>query len=263
MALAQDPVLCGVKLIAEPWDLGPGGYQSGGFPRGWMEWNDRFRDSMRRFWLGWQHQSRQRHRLRPARRLRAAPVRLQRPVPGASGARRRHRSTTWCRTTASRLRDLVSYNNRHNEANGEDNRDGHAETLSFNCGFEGRDRRRRHPGAARQAAARAAGLHAAQPGHADAGGRRRAGPDPGRQQQPVQPGQRHHLARLAGRRRRPDRIHGPAAANCAARRCRSGPTGTAATTTRWACATCAGCGPTARPWSRATGTTAPAARWPA
>ena len=56
MALAQDPVLCSIKLIAEPWDLGPGGYQSGGFPRGWMEWNDRYRDSMRKFWLGWHHE---------------------------------------------------------------------------------------------------------------------------------------------------------------------------------------------------------------
>lgn len=136
MALEQDPVLSTVKLIAEPWDLGPGGYQSGGFPRGWMEWNDRFRDAMRRFWLGWQHQPDTVHGLGTrgdfALRLcgssdlfqaaRRSPLESVNYVVSHDGFS---------------LRDLVSYNNRHNEANGENNRDGHAENLGFNCGIEG------------------------------------------------------------------------------------------------------------------------------
>jgi glycogen debranching enzyme GlgX len=136
MALAQDPVLCGVKLIAEPWDLGPEGYQSGGFPRGWMEWNDRYRDSMRKFWLGWQYQSGngQAFGLRGDFALRLCGssdmFQAQRRPPQASvNYVASHDGFT--------LRDLVSYNNRHNLANGENNRDGHSETLSFNCGFEG------------------------------------------------------------------------------------------------------------------------------
>ncbi|MEO8543292.1 MAG: glycogen debranching protein GlgX [Burkholderiaceae bacterium] len=136
MALAQDPALSGVKLIAEPWDLGPGGYQSGGFPRGWMEWNDRYRDGMRRFWLGWHYQpgNGQEYGLRGdfALRLCGSSDMFQagrRPPQASVNYVVSHDGFT--------LRDLVSYNNRHNQANGENNRDGHAETLSFNCGFEG------------------------------------------------------------------------------------------------------------------------------
>jgi len=136
MALAQDPVLCGVKLIAEPWDLGPGGYQSGGFPRGWMEWNDRFRDSMRRFWLGWQHPHGGGQAFGPrgdfALRLCGSSDMFQadrRPPQASVNYVASHDGFT--------LRDLVSYNHRHNLANGEDNRDGHADNLSFNCGVEG------------------------------------------------------------------------------------------------------------------------------
>ena len=136
MALAQDPVLCNVKLIAEPWDIGPGGYQLGGFPGGWMEWNDRFRDSMRRFWLGWhfEPESTNRPGLRGDFALRLC---------GSSDifqARRRAPLASVNYVVAHdgfTLRDLVSYNNRHNHANGEDNRDGHGNNLSFNCGYEG------------------------------------------------------------------------------------------------------------------------------
>lgn len=136
MALAQDPVLCGIKLIAEPWDLGPGGYRSGGFPRGWMEWNDRYRDSMRRFWLGWQHQSGngQAYGQRGdfALRLSGSSDLFQ------AGGRTPLASVNYVVShDGFTLRDLVSYNQRHNQANGENNRDGHAENLSFNCGFEG------------------------------------------------------------------------------------------------------------------------------
>ena len=126
-ALAQDPVLSTVKLIAEPWDIGPGGYQVGGFERGWLEWNDKFRDTLRAFWLGGTG-TRGDFALR---------------LCGSSDVYQpRHRSP--CESVnyvvshdGFTLRDLVSYNQRHNEANGEQNRDGHGNNLSFNCGVEG------------------------------------------------------------------------------------------------------------------------------
>ncbi len=126
-ALAQDPVLAGVKLIAEPWDLGPGGYQGGHFPRGWLEWNDVFRDTMRGFWLGAPVT-----RGEFAQRLAASADRFQgaRRVPGESvNYIVSHDGFT--------LRDLVSHDLRHNEANGQDNRDGQRHNLSWNCGVEG------------------------------------------------------------------------------------------------------------------------------
>ena len=136
MALAQDPVLRAVKLIAEPWDLGPDGYQCGQFPRGWMEWNDRFRDGMRHFWLRWHaepgHEEHQGLRGMFARRLCGSDdlFRTRQRLPGAS-------VNYVVSHDGFSLRDLVSYNRRHNEANGENNQDGHADTLSFNCGVEG------------------------------------------------------------------------------------------------------------------------------
>jgi glycogen debranching enzyme len=125
--VAQDPVLAGVKLIAEPWDIGPGGYQLGQFPTGWLEWNDRFRDTMRAFWLGGDCT-----RGEFARRLCAsADLFQQRQRAPASSVNYivSHDGFT--------LRDLVSYELRHNQPNGEDNRDGHARNLSWNCGREG------------------------------------------------------------------------------------------------------------------------------
>ena len=136
VAMAQDPVLSRVKMIAEPWDTGPGGYQVGGFPRGWLEWNDKFRDSMRRFWV-----------------LGAAASDTQ-PVGCSRGdfamrlcgssdlyQERRRAPAKSVNYVVSHdgftLRDLVSYNLRHNQANGEGNRDGHRDNLSFNCGCEG------------------------------------------------------------------------------------------------------------------------------
>ncbi len=125
--LAQDPVLAGAKLIAEPWDIGPGGYQLGQFPTGWLEWNDRFRDTVRAFWLGGDCT-----RGDFARRLCASSDlfehRLRAPASSLNYVVSHDGFT---------LRDLVSYNERHNQANGEDNRDGHAHNLSWNCGFEG------------------------------------------------------------------------------------------------------------------------------
>lgn len=126
-AMAQDPVLAQVLLIAEPWDIGPGGYRLGEFPPGWMEWNDRFRDTQRGFWL---HQSASLGEY--ARRFAASSddFRHDGRAPTASvNFVTAHDGFT--------LRDLLSYNKRHNLANGEDNRDGHGHNLSRNCGVEG------------------------------------------------------------------------------------------------------------------------------
>lgn len=126
-ALAQDPLLSRLKMIAEPWDVGPGGYQLGGFPAGWLEWNDRFRDSMRAFWI---EGSRTRGEF--AQRL-AASSDIFQP---------RHRAPAESVNyvvshDGFTLADLVSYAHRHNEANGEHNRDGHGHNLSGNFGVEG------------------------------------------------------------------------------------------------------------------------------
>ncbi len=126
-AVAQDPVLRGCVLIAEPWDLGPGGYHVGGFPPPWLEWNDRFRDTQRGFWL--------RHlgtRGEFATRLAGSS--------DAFSPQRREPTSSVNFITAHdgfTLRDLVSYAQRHNQANGEDNRDGNAHNLSINNGVEG------------------------------------------------------------------------------------------------------------------------------
>jgi glycogen operon protein len=125
-AVAQDPVLAGLKLIAEPWDVGPGGWCLGDFPQGWLEWNDRFRDGMRGFWLG--HTPRGEF----ARRLAgSSDIFHTRHRPPAESVNfiTAHDGFT--------LRDLVSYNHKHNDANGEGNRDGHAHNHSWNCGAEG------------------------------------------------------------------------------------------------------------------------------
>jgi glycogen operon protein len=125
--VAQDPVLAGVKLIAEPWDIGPGGYQLGQFPQRWVEWNDRYRDAMRAWWLGGDCR-----RGEFARRLCASADLFQQRGRAPSASLNyvvSHDGFT--------LRDLVSFEQRHNQANGENNRDGHGHNLSWNCGFEG------------------------------------------------------------------------------------------------------------------------------
>ena len=126
-AILQDPLLSDVKMIAEPWDLGPDGYRLGRFYPGWSEWNDRFRDDVRAFWL-------------------------TRESGSGALAQRMSGSSEIFRTTGRSpqasinfitahdgftLRDLVSYQNKHNEKNGEWNRDGHNHNLSWNCGAEG------------------------------------------------------------------------------------------------------------------------------
>jgi glycogen debranching enzyme GlgX len=129
-AVAQDPVLSRVKMIAEPWDIGPGGYQVGGFPRGWLEWNDHFRDAMRSFWVhaGSPTNTRGDFALRLCGSSDLYQPRLRAPSESVNYVVSHDGFT---------LRDLVSYNQRHNQANGEDNRDGHGHNLSFNCGAEG------------------------------------------------------------------------------------------------------------------------------
>jgi len=125
--IQQDPVLSQVKLIAEPWDLGEGGYQVGNFPGGWTEWNGRYRDLVRRFWRGDDGQVSE-----LASRL-AGSSDLY-----AQGGRRPYASINFLAShDGFTLRDLVSYQAKRNEANGEGNRDGEANNLSWNCGVEG------------------------------------------------------------------------------------------------------------------------------
>ncbi len=126
-AIRQDPVLSAVKLIAEPWDLGSGGYQIGGFPPGWSEWNGRYRDLVRRYWKGDAGQV----------------AELASRLTGSADIFDRRGRRPWASinfVTAHdgfTLADLVSYNDKHNDANGEDNRDGANDNDSWNGGCEG------------------------------------------------------------------------------------------------------------------------------
>jgi isoamylase len=123
----QDPVLSQVKLIAEPWDLGEGGYQVGKFPVGWAEWNDRYRDAVRSYWKG----------------DGGVMGELGYRITGSSdlyaqSGRRPYASINFVTAhDGFTLHDLVTYNDKHNEANGEDSRDGTDNNRSWNCGVEG------------------------------------------------------------------------------------------------------------------------------
>jgi isoamylase len=123
---SQDPVLSAVKLIAEPWDCGPGGYQVGRFPPGWAEWNDQFRDTARDFWRG-----------------ESAAAEIAPRLYGSADlfdhlGRKPYASVNFITAhDGFTVNDLVSYNERHNEANGEENRDGQSHNRSWNCGAEG------------------------------------------------------------------------------------------------------------------------------
>jgi len=120
-------VISRVKLIAEPWDVGEGGYQVGNFPPGWTEWNGKYRDAVRRFWRGDQ----------------GTLPELATRLAGSSdlyssSGRQPHASVNFVTAhDGFTLADLVTYTAKHNEANGEDNRDGESNNLSFNCGVEG------------------------------------------------------------------------------------------------------------------------------
>jgi isoamylase len=123
----QDPIINQVKLIAEPWDVGPGGYQVGNFPVGWAEWNGKYRDTVRRFWKGVGGQAAElAYRLSGSSDL------------YASSGRRPHASINFVTAhDGFTLNDLVSYESKHNEANGEGNRDGDNNNESMNFGVEG------------------------------------------------------------------------------------------------------------------------------
>ena len=126
-AVRQDPVLSQVKLIAEPWDTGENGYQLGNFPPGWAEWNDQYRDTVRAFWKGDQS-------MLPA---------FAASLTGSAEQFDKRGRRPWASVNfvtahdGFTLMDTVSYNDKHNEANQEDNRDGHSHNLSWNCGVEG------------------------------------------------------------------------------------------------------------------------------
>ena len=123
----QDPVISKVKLIAEPWDIGPGGYQVGGFPSLWAEWNGKYRDSMRKFW-----KDRGNIIGEFATRISGSPDLYE------SNGRRPHSSINYITShDGFTMYDLVSYNSKHNEANGEDNKDGTDDNISENFGIEG------------------------------------------------------------------------------------------------------------------------------
>jgi glycogen operon protein len=126
-ACRQDPVLSQVKLIAEPWDIGPGGYQVGAFPPGWAEWNDKFRDTVRSYWRG------------DGGKLPDLATRLSasRDLFDERGRKPWASVNFITAHDGFTLHDLVSYNEKHNEANGEDNRDGHSNNHSWNHGAEG------------------------------------------------------------------------------------------------------------------------------
>ncbi|MFD2738017.1 glycogen debranching protein GlgX [Sulfitobacter aestuarii] len=143
-AIRQDPVLQTVKMIAEPWDTGPNGYQLGNFPPVWAEWNDRYRDDVRAFWRGDGGMMRK----------------VSDGLLGSAGTFAHDGRRPWSSINfitahdGFTLMDLVSYDHKHNEENGEDNNDGHDHNLSWNCGAEGptddpainalRDRQRRN-----------------------------------------------------------------------------------------------------------------------
>jgi glycogen operon protein len=125
-AVGQDPGLGTVKLIAEPWDVGPGGYQVGSFPPGWAEWTDKFRDDVRDAWRG----------EGPITRL--APRLLGSPDNFNHHGRRAYACVNFIAAhDGFTLNDVVTYNEKHNEANGEENRDGSSNNHSWNCGVEG------------------------------------------------------------------------------------------------------------------------------
>ncbi len=126
-ACRQDPILSTVKLIAEPWDTGPGGYQVGGFPPGWAEWNDRFRDTARSYWRGEE----------------GMVPDLATRLSGSSDKFNHRGRRPWASVNfitahdGFTLNDLVSYDDKHNDANSESNKDGSSNNRSWNCGVEG------------------------------------------------------------------------------------------------------------------------------
>ena len=191
--IQQDPIISQVKLIAEPWDLGEGGYQVGGFPPLWSEWNGHYRDTVRDF-----------HRSEPGvlgdftSRLAGSSDLYQHtgrtPIASINFVTAHDGFT---------MRDLVSYNERHNEDNGEDGRDGESHNRSWNSGVEGPSEDPEVRALRLRRAKNLDGDPAGEPGRAHDPARRRDGPHPGRQQQHLLPGQRDRVDAL-GAGHRPD-----------------------------------------------------------
>ena len=198
-AIAQDPVLRDLRLIAEPWDIGPGGYQIGAFHATWGEWNDKFRDSMRKFWRG------------DGRLLGEVATRFSGSSDIFGSRRPPSRGVNFIVAhDGFTLADLVSYERKHNEANGENNRDGTDANYSWNNGAEGETadpailaarRRDQRNLLAALMLARGTPMIAmgAEFGHSQAG-----------QQQCLRAGQRHRLARLGNGGRDACGVHGAA-----------------------------------------------------
>ena len=183
----QDPILSQVKLIAEPWDLGEGGYQVGNFPVLWTEWNGKYRDTVRRFWRG------------DGDAVSEFATRLC----GSSdlyehSGRKPYASINFVTShDGFCLRDLVSYNDKHNEANGDNNQDGDSHNLSWNCGVEGETDDRHAIQALRRRQMRNFLRHPdALARRADDPRRRRDWTHSAGQQQHLLPGQRTELAEL-------------------------------------------------------------------
>ncbi len=199
-AIGQDPMLSRLKLIGEPWDIGPGGYQVGGFPPGWAEWNDKYRDGMRDYWRGEHGMTRDL----------AARVTGSGDVYDFRGRRPWASVNFLTAHDGFTLNDLVSYNERHNEANGEDNKDGHRDNRSYNLGAEGPTDDAGIKRRARAAEAQFPRDLAVLARRADDPGRRRVRPHAERQQQRLCAGQRNLLGATGKDRRgrtQADRVH--------------------------------------------------------
>ena len=183
--ISEDSLLYGTKLIAEPWDAA-GLYQVGTFPGGdrWSDWNGRYRDDVRRFWRG-----------EPGMTS-ALATRLCGSDDLYSGRGPLHSINFLCCHDGFTLYDLVSYNQKHNEANGEGNRDGNDANWSWNCGVEGPTTRPRGEPAPRAAGAQPDGDPAGLAGRSHDPRRRRVPPHPEGKQQRLVPGQPHELGRL-------------------------------------------------------------------
>ena len=191
-AVRQDPMLANVKMIAEPWDIGLGGYQVGGFPPGWSEWNDVYRKTLRRYWRG---DGGLLGDMAGALTGSAAQYRHDGRGPHASV----NHVTVHDGFT---LADLVSYEHKHNEANKEDNRDGSDDNNSLNCGVEGPTDDPAILERRRLLAPQSTGVAAAGAGRAADPRRRRGRQLAGRQQQRLLPGRRDRLGELVGARQR-------------------------------------------------------------
>ena len=216
----QDPVVSQVKLIAEPWDVGEGGYQVGKFPPLWTEWNGKYRDTVRDLWRG-EHATLPEFAYRLTGSSDLYETSARRPVASVN--------FVTCHDGFT-LRDLVSYNHKHNEANGEDNRDGSDDNRSWNCGTEGPARGSGHQRAARPAGAELPGHAVLLAGRADAAAGDEMGRTQRRQQQRLLPGQRDLLGGLgaAGQAAGPARVHRRSGRGCGASTRCSGAAGSSA-----------------------------------